>query len=371
MPFYIYTDEMYHHGIKGQRWGIRRYQNKDGSLTPAGKKRYSDGEQKQTRYDKYYEKYKTLGYDDEKAAKAAKGRVAAERSLIVAGSVAVAATAAYAGYRYWDNTKDRMISPEQVMQTVHKGDAATRMQPGSPFYATYGKKDNTIYASKVFSHFTDESKITKFYTEDGIKVASEKTGRKILDDLIKTNPEVKAYMDKIGDSGDIKKKYHKFNWSLVLRNDSATTVGTKYAGLDHDKVHNIFYEELRKRGYGGIIDTNDSKREGFTFNPVIVFDKQAKHVISSTKATKEQLSSAQLAKGIAYAKQRRTLLNPTNDPVILASGVGFLTSIGITTSTGKELKARAEFVEQYKKDHPNTKLSNSEINQMYGHTLQL
>ena len=31
-----------HHGIKGMRWGIRRWQRKDGSLTPAGKKRYGD-----------------------------------------------------------------------------------------------------------------------------------------------------------------------------------------------------------------------------------------------------------------------------------------------------------------------------------------
>ena len=34
------TDELTHFGIKGQRWGIRRYQNKDGSLTKAGKKHY-------------------------------------------------------------------------------------------------------------------------------------------------------------------------------------------------------------------------------------------------------------------------------------------------------------------------------------------
>lgn len=36
---YNYTDELYHHGVKGQRWGIRRYQYKDGSLTPAGRRR--------------------------------------------------------------------------------------------------------------------------------------------------------------------------------------------------------------------------------------------------------------------------------------------------------------------------------------------
>lgn len=31
-------DELYHHGVKGQKWGIRRYQNKDSSLLKSGKK---------------------------------------------------------------------------------------------------------------------------------------------------------------------------------------------------------------------------------------------------------------------------------------------------------------------------------------------
>lgn len=37
---YSYETDLYHHGIKGQKWGVRRYQNEDGSLTPAGEKRY-------------------------------------------------------------------------------------------------------------------------------------------------------------------------------------------------------------------------------------------------------------------------------------------------------------------------------------------
>lgn len=36
------SNELYHFGIKGQKWGVRRFQNSDGTLTPAGRKRYVD-----------------------------------------------------------------------------------------------------------------------------------------------------------------------------------------------------------------------------------------------------------------------------------------------------------------------------------------
>lgn len=72
--------ELYHHGAKGQKWGVRRYQNKDGSLTAAGKKRYArDATEKgYTEYDtnatikgtnnkdkgSYYKTSKNNGRDD-------------------------------------------------------------------------------------------------------------------------------------------------------------------------------------------------------------------------------------------------------------------------------------------------------------------
>lgn len=42
--------EFYHHGVKGQKWGVRRYRNKDGTLTPAGKKRAAQNRKKPDAY---------------------------------------------------------------------------------------------------------------------------------------------------------------------------------------------------------------------------------------------------------------------------------------------------------------------------------
>lgn len=359
---------LYHHGIKGQKWGVRRFQKKDGSLTSAGKKRYRDDQSqqpKQSRYDKLYSKYKTLGYDDDQARKAAKGKIASERALMVVGGVAVAAAVGYGIYRYNDVTKDRIIKPEQVMQTVHKGDISDRIAPGSPFFASYTKKDNTIYASRVFSHFGKDSNVTQFYTKDGIKAASEKTGRKIFDELCATNPEVAEYSKRMGHFGQGRKAYERFNYSLVLRNDSPTAQKMGVGDLDHDKVHNIFYNELKKRGYGAVIDVNDQRREGFTFNPVIVFDDQIKHVVGTTKASDSQLHGEQALKGMKYAMQRKTSLNPLKDPRVALTGYGFLYSVGAVNKSNRDLNDRAKFVEDYIKEHPNTRLSNAEIAEMY------
>ena len=80
-----------HHGIKGQRWGVRRFQNADGSLTVAGRRRYGNG---------------ASGSKGE-AASSRKGLTEVQKNrLKTAAKVAlIAGTVASSGYLYRNNSE--------------------------------------------------------------------------------------------------------------------------------------------------------------------------------------------------------------------------------------------------------------------------
>lgn len=124
MSDYIYANgELYHYGVKGMKWGVRRYQNKDGSLTDTGKRRAINREAKQYRKELYKEHNLTRKLAKEESSNWKKGRLEEagikdttmtdqQKKMIKAGAaVAGAALVAYGGYKLYESGKlDDLIS---------------------------------------------------------------------------------------------------------------------------------------------------------------------------------------------------------------------------------------------------------------------
>ena len=69
MWHYNDSNTLMHYGIKGMKWGVRRYQNKDGSLTPLGKSRYQqEVERVQNKHSASGYRKSAKSYDDERKA---------------------------------------------------------------------------------------------------------------------------------------------------------------------------------------------------------------------------------------------------------------------------------------------------------------
>ena len=109
----MYDDYVAHHGILGMKWGVRRYQNKDGSLTPKGKARYKLG--------KNGELVK-LTHKEKKARKRQietlkKARVAAKQKQLEADQIRKIVSSGSAADVY--NNRRRM-SPEQIKEAYDR-----------------------------------------------------------------------------------------------------------------------------------------------------------------------------------------------------------------------------------------------------------
>lgn len=360
-----------HHGIKGQRWGIRRFQKKDGTLTSSGKKRYSEDsnsihEQTKSKHRlKLEESYRQKGMGEKDAELAANRRIKIEKVVAATAGLTVAAATAYVVNKNLKERTDKIIKAGTTIQRITSD---SDPDIGRPFYAANHKIDKIKYAGKYGKTIMDRdgvmpTKIDIIANKD-IKVASRKKAESAFVDLYKNDSEFRKAFKEVNNefvrnpmvnhrihniaAKDMSDKqlrkagYDAFNRSLVAHNPAGQTMSKK------------FYDKLKQQGYDAITDINDQKYSGYNAkSPLIVFN-------TANKVSKHNVETMNRADVNAYLKKARNIEArqiATKEAVaqgsIMVSGI----VIGRTATVAYETKA----INKYRIEHPNSGMTDQEI----------
>lgn len=292
---------LYHHGIKGQKWGVRRYQYADGSLTPAGKKRYNNGTNDHIST-MMQQKVKDLVNT---ARTQVTGKQYVDGYLKQGTTLARIQTsgnfekfAFYATYKKHDAEeymglfgKNLMSRAKRDVEQAEKQAAASGSEEDIATAKALRGKANTI---KVYQ--------LKLKATKKLKIPSDENASDITANLLKESEFKKNLVASIEDSKEKMKRptqqilfkqaqnalnkdpskmsssekvavYKAFNLSLV--NHNAQEIAAQ----------NRFYSELKKKGYNALLDYNDKEYSSYhAKRPMIVFDTDSVKLKSVTEA---------------------------------------------------------------------------------------
>lgn len=335
MNDYREFSELYHHGVKGMHWGIRRYQNYDGSLKAAGRSRYGIKERrtavKEQQRKNTINKYKNAGMSDAEAQEAYEKKQKAMKIAGIALGAAVVGAGAYYLYRTQGHKfLDYNIPKGAKIQTLTSDAGVDRIKNGERFYFDRGNRDRDMYRGHWGSQDTlDFGKIFKnevqLKNRNNIKVASELSAKNAFVEQAKKdsrfNQELKSYvkenrsspfmkvqdvflppnfqrasaaadkyLEKGGNINALNKKeqkelYRYFNYAL-----------TNHDSTSGESARKMYFSNLRKRGYGAITDSNDAINGGFNTKTAAIMMPGNKNLstVSVKKLTQQDVDKAQI-----------------------------------------------------------------------------
>ena len=422
------TDSLAHYGVRGQKWGVRRYQNEDGTLTEEGMRRYGivgeDGKLKPSselsadyrnykknnslfladiqkekkenkpisqRRQQLINDYKSKGLTQEQAEVEALKRERTEKIVKIAGAVALTAALAYGAYKGQQWLKmngNTSIKKGEEIQRIMK----TAQEPGErAAYVAVNPKDATKYRGMYGSQIKSQRDVAKLFgvkggpegvyrftgnATDKIKIAGSREGKKTFERLMKSDPEfakdTQAVLDEWnknpmlrGVLNNGRNQYEKFNIALP----------------EHDmpeaaRIQSKFYNALKNKGFGGVIDVNDLRYSGYqSKKPIVLFNLNDN--ITNKKIA--QLSDIEVDQALNKAKAiinkdsvRDVYLSEAFKTVRNYAGYGAIGSalgLAVTKSNDRKNLSRGTqyktIVSQYKKEHPGTQLSDAQILENY------
>lgn len=258
----IYDQELYHYGVKGMKWGIRRYQNKDGTLTSKGKKRYEE----------------TNGKPNNKnETEINKSRKILSKRNIAIGATVVGASLAAIGAMYVYkktnptmhvkymkfgeivdinnlSSKDIIVKKGTKFHRVSSKSVEDYAEEGKRIYASYLKSDARIYKEEM----------PKFIRRWGNQGIISDDGKTSYEHIMKMNKDIKApskklmaeiYMKVTGNNEVDSGRYQRFMENLN-NNDNPDT--------------KKFFQYVKNLGYNAILDENDAGN--FTKSPLILLN---------------------------------------------------------------------------------------------------
>lgn len=394
--------ELYHFGVKGMKWGVRRYQNEDGSLTSLGKKReqmlsdrkiakknrtasnkanaeYSRREfedaktrlklenqkKKSKRQLDLEKKYIDQGFSKDEAEIKAYNRAKTEKILKVAGGIALTSAAAYVAYKHYDKVTDRVLGQgSKIGRIASDGSESTNRA----FYGFVNKHDKKRYEGLYGKQLSDKGPVYRkaMKAAGDIKIASPESARKVMKNMFDNDEESLRIFKKnlVGAAltAPPNTKQSAILWKAKEELDSGKIGDNTYKAFNtmlvkHDKgyqqINDKFYSAMKKAGYGAIRDVNDKENSGyFAKNPLIIFDTDKIDTEGFTKLGSDYIDNL-------FAKETGKVVTRAVAKQNAPLGAAFAATMGAMKMSKKS--GETKFVSEYRKQHPGTKLSNNEI----------
>ena len=317
--------ELYHHGIKGQKWGVRRFQNKDGSLTPAGRRRYDepnvgrktsesvtiDGqtfkvygrnnkqyadkvakkakdmgasvsreskskepkkykipENKSLHRLKLEEKYMKNGMTREEAEQAAAKRIRTEKFVAAAAVVTVASAVAYAKYKGY--TSDKVFKADTEFQRIMKLSPNAEIRKDNRQYLAIDKMDKIKYkgilGDTLNSNAAKEHQVESWVNKDAIR-------DRIYDVTVKNKGDINVASRKRSEDAFIK----------LFKEDSEFRNGLRERAKEVNDEMGLLKPFGNRLGGGSKLSDRDIRKKAYDYFNVLLVDQDERSVKNANK----------------------------------------------------------------------------------------